>query len=390
MPSTVDRRRGQGSGSITWLDADKTRARLRVFVGTVNGRPRQVSRTVTVSGQREANHRLDELKAEVVAGYHQGSESTLKRLLEEYVAEMPRLRRSPRTIEEARRFVNNVLPPELGQIQIGVLTVRDLEKFYESVDPFGKRTGTVQRYHAVISAALNRAVKWGYLELNPATRASFAKPEEKDIEIPTVQVVTQFVGAAMTDNLIYGTLIRLAVFTALRRGELCALRWADIGPDAIRARHSIYRASGVTGEKTTKSGKGRTVAIAPGPALVLEQWRRTCEASAAAVGGLTRDAFVFSSFPDGSRPLNPDTVSSYVSRLAKALDVKIHFHSLRHFAITELLAGGVAPNDVAKLAGHADPAFTLRRYGHATDERQARAAAILADVMPELPMNAAP
>ncbi len=93
------------------------------------------------------------------------------------------------------------------------------------------------------------------------------------------------------------------------------------------------------------------------------------------------DSFVFSSFPDGSRPLNPDTVSAYVARLADRLNLDLHMHSLRHFATTELLAGGVAPNDVATLLGHADPAFTMRRYGHATDERQAQAAALLAGVL---------
>jgi integrase len=46
--------------------------------------------------------------------------------------------------------------------------------------------------------------------------------------------------------------LRLAVVTGMRRGELCALRWNDIDPDAIHVRRSFYRHAGETVEKSTK------------------------------------------------------------------------------------------------------------------------------------------
>ena len=289
--------------------------RLRVFVGrTEKGKPIQVSRTIAVTGQREANRALDELKKEVVAGEHGGSSATLKRQLEEYVGEMPRLGRSPRTIEEARRFVNNVLPLDLGAIPINRLTGRDLDRFYKTLGEEGKSPGTIRRYHAVMSAALSQAVKWSYLDRNPAARATIPKPDSDELQVPSIDDVSKLVAAAMADNPIYGTLIRLAVFTGMRRGELCGLRWSDVEPGVLRVRRAVYRLKGVTGEKTPKSGKPRPVVLAPGSAAVLEQWHSACETRAAGVGGLAQDPYVFSSFPDGSRPLNPDTVSARTSR----------------------------------------------------------------------------
>jgi len=76
---------------------------------------------------------------------------------------------------------------------------------------------------------------------------------------------------------------------------------------------------------------------------------------------LTPESFVLSSQPDGSRFVNLDAVSRKVRKVADQLGMKsVHLHSLRHFAATELLAGGVSPHDAAEMLGHADPSLTLR------------------------------
>ena len=48
----------------------------------------------------------------------------------------------------------------------------------------------------------------------------------------------------------------------------------------------------------------------------------------------------------------------------------VHFHSLRHFAATEMLAAGVSPQDAAGVLGHVNPTMTLNVYAHSTAERQ--------------------
>ena len=51
--------------------------------------------------------------------------------------------------------------------------------------------------------------------------------------MPSIDEVSKLVGAAMADNPIYGTLIRLAVFTGMRHGQLCGLRWSDVEPGVL-------------------------------------------------------------------------------------------------------------------------------------------------------------
>ena len=43
-------------------------------------------------------------------------------------------------------------------------------------------------------------------------------------------------------------------------------------------------------------------------------------------------------------------------------------HSLRHYAITTMITQGIPLPQIAKLVGHADAGFTLKRYGHAVEE----------------------
>ena len=108
------------------------------------------------------------------------------------------------------------------------------------------------------------------------------------------------------------------------------------------------------------------------------------EAAEAAEVEFVDDAFMVSTFPDGSRPVNPDTLTSVVRSLCVELKMPhIHLHSLRHFAATEMLAAGIDPRNAAEVLGHANPSLTLSLYGHATNDRQRQAAEVLGRTLGE-------
>lgn len=93
------------------------------------------------------------------------------------------------------------------------------------------------------------------------------------------------------------------------------------------------------------------------------------------------DCFVVCSRPDGSEPVNPDSLSSFVHRQATKLGLRLEGRNpLRHLAGTELIAGGIDARSAAEHLGHSDPALTLRRYAHARVERRRSAATLLAGV----------
>src|ERR1019366_6795760 len=144
----------------------------------------------------------------------------------------------------------------------------------------------------------------------------------------------------------------------------CALRWQAIDLDAgvVTIRRALYRAGAERGEKVTKSRRERDVAIPLRAVDRLRTWRAHCETRAAEAGvELAPDAFVVPSYPDGTRPTDPDKLTRYVRNLSDRLGLpKMHAHAIRHFVATEVLAASNA-RDAADMLGHASPAFTLQR-----------------------------
>jgi integrase/recombinase XerD len=68
--------------------------------------------------------------------------------------------------------------------------------------------------------------------------------------------------------------------------------------------------------------------------------------------------------------MTPENVSAIVSRCAEEAGLKgqVWAHLFRHSALTRLLDKGMAIQDVAKLAGHAN-INTTARYHHAEEAR---------------------
>ena len=65
---------------------------------------------------------------------------------------------------------------------------------------------------------------------------------------------------------------------------------------------------------------------------------------------------------DGKR-FRPEKLSYHFSKLLKKYNLPhIRLHDLRHTFISILYENGVAAKRLAQMAGHADPAFTERRY----------------------------
>jgi integrase len=83
---------------------------------------------------------------------------------------------------------------------------------------------------------------------------------------------------------------------------------------------------------------------------------------------------VFSHAPDGSAPINPDGLTHRFRRLARGLGVRCRLHDLRHFMVTQLVAGGVDWPTVAGRAGHADGHMTLSTYAHFQQAQDRQAA----------------
>ena len=380
-------KRPKGTGSLSHVTGDRWRGRVFIRTDRATGKPIQLERTIHARTKAEAQRQLAAFIVEVQADPPAGSSATVRTTVEEWIRHIEARGRAPRTIEEARRTLEREIGPALGAIPVGKLSTRDVDEWIGRMStgdgrPRPLKPSTITRHVGVLRAALTQAVTWEWIERNPVARAELPRTSRQAVRVPSAEDVRRLVLAADERDSTWGLLVRLAVLTGCRRGELCGLRWEDVDTAAgvMRIRRSIYRAGGATGIKAPKSGRERIVPLDPVTEAVLaERLAQAIDTAAEIDVELRPDAYVASRWPDGSRPINPDTFTSAVRTMANELGLPhVHLHSLRHFAATELLAAGISPRDTAELLGHADGGrLALATYSHATDARQRAAAAVL-------------
>lgn len=74
----------------------------------------------------------------------------------------------------------------------------------------------------MLSASLGQAVRWGWLDRNPAERAQPPELGQASLRVPTSGEVRALLARAQEDSDRWGMLVALALLTGARRGELCS------------------------------------------------------------------------------------------------------------------------------------------------------------------------
>jgi integrase len=312
---------------------------------------------------------------------------TFGQLLEEWV-ELRAGRWAPKTFDEAKREIENRIRPRLGSIPVAKLTAKHLDDAYSAWSKEGLGDSSVHRHAAVISAALSQGVKWGWLDTNPATRASApVQRNARQLITPTPEMVAKLIRVAEETDPVMAAAVGLAFVTGGRRGELSALRWSDVDLDAgvVRIERSLTEVGDEVIEKGTKTDRGRAVALDSRSVALLKRHRAWQENLAeTAESPLVEDPYVLSENANGARPMAPSRITDRFTALRGRAKVRgVRFHDLRHAHVSQLLGGGVDPTTVAKRVGHASTRMTLDRYGHALPAGDIAAAALIGALLPE-------
>ena len=242
---------------------------------------------------------------------------------------------------------------------------------------------TIRQIHAILSGAFAAPVRWEWIERNPATTAKLPKARPRTATSPLPADIAKVIAAARASGQdLLGLYLWLAAVTGARRGELCALHWADLDfqRGVVRIAHSYSVAGGTKARKDTKTHQDRSLAIDEITVTVLAERRQVLASELGKVGiELSPHSYVFSSDPLGERPWNPDWVTHKVAEIARTAAVTLNIKALRHYSASQLLAGGIDLRNTAARLGHGGGgATTLRHYADPISEVDRRAAAYLA------------
>lgn len=169
------------------------------------------------------------------------------------------------------------------------------------------------------------------------------------------------------------TAILLCLYTGLRLGELCALKWGDI--DYNNRTLTVNR----TVQRVAVEGHiSKTILMEADPKS--ESSRRIVPLTAAVLNRLWElkgdRPYVFGE----EKPLDPRTMQYRFKRLLKEAGVgDRNFHILRHVFATNCIGNGMDVKALSEILGHADVKITLNRYVHPTMDTKREQLDILSD-----------
>jgi integrase len=221
----------------------------------------------------------------------------------------------------------------------------------ETKDEKRARRASANRILSVLKAILNRAFQDGLVADDSAWRKvkPFPKVDEARIRYLTDAEATRLVNSCPPD---LRRLVRAALLTGARWGELAALKVADVNLKTAQ----IYIAE-------SKSGKPRHVPLNPEGVAHFEEL----------VTGKIGDALVLTRADGKAWGHN-----HHVRALDAACEVAkvkpaVSFHELRHTYASHLAQAGVDLLTISKLLGHADTRITAKHYAHLADKTLALA-----------------
>ena len=160
--------------------------------------------------------------------------------------------------------------------------------------------------------------------------------------------------------------ILVCMFTGLRIGEICALRWEDISfsDQSIYIHHTLqriqmHRGHGAKTEVIVTTPKSScSIRKIPLPDEILEILVLNKKASSGYV--LTNDEYKF---------IEPRTMQNKFKKILKAAGIEnANFHALRHTFATRCVELGFDVKSLSEILGHATVNITMNRYVHPTYE----------------------
>ena len=363
------RRRGKASWRVKYdLGPDPVTGKRKIAYKTIRG-----TRADAEKELRALLYRQDKGIA------IEPSRATLSEYLDGWLADTAPRTVAPKALERYRGLVKHQIRPHLGAVVLQKLRPADIDSWLHTLGNSSLSVRSIRHAHGVLRTALNHAVAVELVERNVCAAIKPPAPERKEIETLTANQISDAL-KRLEGHWIY-PVAALALGTGARRGEIAALRWADIDLDGatVRIERSLEETKEGLRVKAPKTAAGRRTVSLPAftVAALREHRRETLELRLKLrAGPLPAEHAVFGCI-DGAMPA-PYTISNRWRHAVKARKLpRVTFHALRHSHASALIAAGLDVVSVSRRLGHANPALTLSVYSHLFTDKDTDAAAAM-------------
>jgi len=349
-------------------------ARYRVDYLAEDGSRQRCQKSIVLGLSRELGKRdAQRLLSERLAAINQGkSKPEVRVSFEKFVVERwepgiyPMLRFL--TVRNYRYIVRTHLLPFFGPMCLPEITPVDVQMFLaQKAKQLAPRSVLSLRNRLL--KIFGTAVKWGYLESNPAQGAQIpALVDTRDRRTLTPDQVRRLLGVLEEP---YRTMILLAVLSGLRRGEIFGLRWKAVDFEGCSILVSESNFEGHAVPVKTRASR-RKVFVA---SLVLEAL------AALRPDRYQPDDFLFAS--ETGTALHPTNVQRRVLNPAcqRAGVPRVSWHNFRYTYSTWVDPTGESIKALQAQLGHTDSKLTLSVYTQPMPEAQRGIARKIAGVL---------
>lgn len=359
----------------------KNSYRLVVEAGYDNaGKRIKRSKTIKASGIREAEKELAKFQVEVEAGEYIAPEKMVfSKFVTEWNEKYGTKHLELKTLESYSHMLRNHIIPTFGHKrldEIKPLHIITLLKTLEQDDARkdGKTGGlsstTLRFIHRILKDIFDRAVEWRVIKESPVQAIKRPKVAKTNVDVYCESEVSELLEALSNEPIHWKLMIKLALTTGLRRGEILALEWKNVNLEQrlIEVNQSLTYVKGKNIIKSPKTKNSiRRVSIPEVLVEDLKRYKAQCirereQMAECWAGG--DHFFVFSAW--NGKPYYHTAPGTWLRRFLKRKKLKpIRFHDLRHTSATLLINQGVHAKTIAGRLGHADIRTTMNIYGHA-------------------------
>jgi integrase len=341
--SRAQTRRRQ-KGRIEVLPSGALRVVVYAGVDPISKRRHYLTETIPAPGpsraeQREAEKLADKVLRRLLSEVDEKRNPRTKATVNQLIARWLKVARiEPSTRRGYLTKINKHIKPLLGSLSVGRLDAEVIDSFYaelarcrdhcdkrpyverhwttkerdckaNSADPKqacrwheckGLSDSSIRQIHWILSGALDRAVRWKWIGVNPVAHADPPSLPHPNPHPPTPEQAAMIVNHAFETDPDWGTFVWLAMTTGARRGELCPLRWdqLDMPPAGNSGTMTINTALALNDERRwyeeTKTHQQRRVALDEETVVVLREHKERALERCHALGvDLINESFVF-------------------------------------------------------------------------------------------------
>lgn len=310
-------------------------------------------------------------------GSNLGTSPTVQELIEEYLEKMPVT--PPNALEKQPGFITSQSAAKnrtngrhairkLGHIRVSELTMHQVESGLNSLIANGRGASTARLAKIVLKAAMDDAVRLGFVDTNPVVGARLIKPLKKPVSAPdegTVEEMWEIIEERMAvklrgpgTNPLLIPIIEMLLETGMRIRELTALVWGaiDLESRTVRVEATMVEGDGALRRQTwpKTSDSRRTLHFSESYAEDLAELYKQ-------KGSPGANGPVFPSPKKGGHTA-PGSARKTLDRiLGRAGVEKIRLHGLRK-SVATATESHFGLESAAKQLGHADTRTTKEFY----------------------------